>query len=407
MLRPSVLGAFCLAIGACSFPASSGNAVVDATAPDAGGVDAGPGNDAAAARCKFTFVDVCGLTPGPAFAYTTTLVAPIDTSLPGSCPHLVPQGNGKPELCVRYATSIAIAEGVVIRAIGARPLVLVASTAITVAGRLDVSSTRQRLGSVPVAESVGAGGEGDTCPANLRSPKSDFGGGGGAAGASFSGKGGDGGTGDDNNSGTTPDGKGEGGQASAPMPVSGITTVRGGCRGQVGGGFDNNPQGEPPGAGGPPGGAIYLAAALQITIESNGGISANGGGGMGGGSQSGGSGGGSGGLIILEATEIHRLGKLTANGGGGGEGGVYFVNIARVTGAPGEDGMFDATPAPGGDSDEENVEGNGGAGAAIATRDGAPGTKSNEGGAGGGGASGFILLLGAVDGAGLISPPAN
>lgn len=404
MLRPSVLGAFCLAIGACSFPASSGNAVVDATAPDAGGVDAGPGNDAAAARCKFTFVDVCALTPGPALAFTTAPVAPINTSLPGSCPHLVQQGNGKPELCVRYATSIAIAEGVVIRAIGARPLVLVASTSITVAGRLDVSSTRQRLGSVPVAESVGAGGAGSSC-GFTRAPQSDAGGGGGAAGASFSGKGGDGGIGDLNDS-VGNDGNAESGLANSLVEINTISSLRGGCRGQVGGSFGNSVVGEPPGAGGPPGGAIYLAAAEQITIESNGGVSANGGGGMGGGSQSGGSGGGSGGLIVLEATAIHRLGALTANGGGGGEGGIYLEdNSVRYTGFPGGDGRLDDTAAAGADS--PSSPGNGGNGGAGVVRDGTGGTQSNGGGGGGGGASGFILLLGAVDGAGLISPPAN
>jgi hypothetical protein len=400
MNRGRLMVLFALALTGCAFSGSEGDG--DGTGSgDGSGTGSGSGSGSGVKpdeppRCTFTYVDVCGFKPvPPAMMYTGTTT--IDTSVDASCPHIITQGEGEPELCVFHGASLTIAQGAVVKATGTRPLVFVTSGAMTIAGHLDVSSTRQNGSTV---EWVGAAGAETACTASPRSPGNSNNGGGAGAGASFSGKGGTGGRGGSNST---------GGEAPASLSFASIGYIRGGCRGQGGGDSAGSANGEPPGVGGPGGGALYLAASGEITIESTGRITANGGGGSGGGSLSGGGGGGSGGMILLEAKATHRAGLVTASGGGAGQGGVWVASgpfAGKYTGQSGEDinasggaargGNFPLIPGQGG---------NGTAGDQRSGANGANGANNNSGGGGGGGAAGFIRILGASDGAGVIAPP--
>jgi hypothetical protein len=379
---------------ACSFAGGTGTGATDAP-------DAAPGSDSSPdakppgpPRCAFTYVNVCDLTAGSAITYQAN--ATINTSTDASCTHVIPQGNGKPELCVIHAASISVASGVTVRGVGSRPLVFVSSASITIDGRIDVSSARANGGT---AESIGAGGEAVACGAFAKDPDSDAGGGGGGAGGGFSGQGADGATGDNGN--------GKAGRAANSIPGGESTFARGGCRGQTGGGSGGSANGGDGGAGGPPGGALYLAAAGDISITASGRVTAQGGGGQGGGSLAGGGGGGSGGWLTLEATKLHRLGVVSANGGGGGEGGEYVTAPlpAKVPGSDGSDGLSNGAAAPGGDN--VLIGGRGGDGSAGSNRKGGGAGASFDGGGGGGGGAGYVRLLGTVDGAGVLSPPST
>lgn len=373
-------------------------------APPAGDPPADPapptGNQPPAPRCKFQYADLCGVSPGAALTVSADKL--LDTSVDASCPHIVSQGDGRPELCVIYASAITVEAQASLRATGDRVLVLATSGDLQVLGRIDVSSARRQSATAP--ERLGAAAHTGPCGTPDRLPDNDPGGGGGGAGASFGGKGGDGSTGDDNNS-AGPDGRGDGGRPAAVIANDTITYLRGGCRGQLGGTGGDNINREPPGEGGPGGGAVYLAAAGQLTVAASAVVFAGGGGGAGGGAQAGGGGGGSGGMIALDAAAVHVLGALVANGGGGGEGGVYFVNVnQRVTGTPGQDSLPSALRAPGGDN--VGIDGRGGEGSAGSDnpgRNGTTGAPSDEGGGGGGGGAGVIRVFGPRDGAGVLS----
>ncbi|MBK7536579.1 MAG: hypothetical protein IPI49_14645 [Myxococcales bacterium] len=330
--------------------------------------------------CEFQYRDVClHLSYAVARRFSESIT--IDTSLDDDCarPPLVAEGS---PYCIVAGTTLEIPADVTVRAIGTRPLVLLASQTITIDGTLDVSSSREVVIPPQAAEAIGAGGGTyKGCQSFRRAPEGRPAGGGAGAGGTFAALGGAGGDGNYEDipardlGGLTP---------FDPEPAP--TLLRPGCRGQDGAGAALGARG---GRGGPAGGAVYVAAKAGITI--NGTIAANGAGGMGGGAQAGGGGGGSGGMISLEAPTVARNGKLFANGGGGGEGGIFAAG--EVLGESGADGRQDTMFAAGGAS---ALPGKGGDGGARSRPGGEDGTFTNEAGAGGGGGIGVIRVLGAT-----------
>src|SRR5262249_9994104 len=133
------------------------------------------------------------------------------------------------EVCVVAGTNVNVGA---LHAVGTRPLVIIASGAITVTETLDASSS----GGTP-----GAGANDAACLASGAAGNSNNGAGGGAGG-SFGGPGADGGNGAGTNGG-------------AATSATTATFVRGGCRGANGGKGTGTA-----GAGGAGGGAIYLIA---------------------------------------------------------------------------------------------------------------------------------------------------
>ncbi len=380
-----------------SFDASSR---VDA-APDA---DLGP--DAYAACTDWTdaptYFNPCAIPPPGAslaldapgtYVYDTSdgsLVDPSGESI-FHTNHVLSDEDG--EIMLVSTRRVEIAAGTTLRAVGSRPLILVAWGPIVVDGTIDVSSTR-------------AGPGAGASPANLCENSAggmgiqyDEGGGGGAGGG-FNGQGGQGGRG-----GETVGGLGLGGNAGLGLSLP--DRVRGGCRGGRGGAGD---RGDGSGGGGPGGGAIQLTALTSITVD--GVIHAGGGGGggadadIGGVGQSrrgGGGGGGSGGLIGLQSAMI-SIGAgavLASNGGGGGGGG------SEEGAEDGGDGAVNAVNAAGGAPDLSS--GAGGQGGAYGDAYGGEGGSGFRGGGGGGGSVGYILIdspAADIDGNAVISPPA-
>ncbi len=301
----------------------------------------------------------------------------IDTGVDASCDEIV-MVTGSPT-CVIAGTSVDIAAGATFRGVGSRPLVIVASGMLEIAGALDVGSLR--------GDASGAGAPSFPC-AGLVAAESDDGGGGGGAGGNLAGAGGAGGAGDLNDNGS-PAGTGQGGTPSAAFTP---TLLHGGCRGGFGGAAGG---GSITGAGGAGGGAVYLIAG--VTIEIDGRVVASGAGGSAGELQGGGGGGGSGGMIGLDSPDIRGSGVLAANGGGGGEGGGFGVSVHGANGTT--DGTR-ATGGVGGDVDGGNG-GDGSGGGALA---GASGSGGNGGAGGGGGGAGFIYVKGSFMFSGLASP---
>jgi hypothetical protein len=355
--------------------------------PGGGGVviDGSPAS-VDAVGCVPGFLDLCAQAP-PTVDLDIKDAQTLDTDHDLRC-RTYPQA-GDSAVCLVYVSNVSIAGTGSLTVIGSRPLAIASTSAISIAGAIDVGSHGSQVG--PAADH-------STC-AFATSPDPDLGGGGGGAGGTFTQVGGDGGTGDSDDS-LGGDSTGRPGTHGLTAPV---TRLRGGCRGQVGGaeaaGGGNG------GIGGHSGGALYLYARQSITIP--GAVRATGARGEGGETQSGGGGGGSGGLVVIESPSITIAGQLSANGGGGGQGGAR-IGPTDVSGLPGADGALGATPAPGGfgasNSDARMSRGGiGGAGAVAATA----GTSSIIGGAGGGGAAGAIKLLGATPalGGSTISPP--
>ncbi|MEO8706234.1 MAG: hypothetical protein ABI867_39760 [Kofleriaceae bacterium] len=282
-------------------------------------------------------------------------------------------------VCLLHATTLTVAGNVGI--FGSKPLVLVASTTLTVDsnGSLDASSG-------VTAMFPGPGSDPSDCVGTTIDGTAGGNGGGGGAGGSFGTPGGNGGTGNAGAGGTASD--------AATLP---ITKLRGGCMGGVGapGGGDR----AVPGRGG---GVVFLAA--HETIAVNGVINASGAGGEGGNtSKGGGAGGGSGGLIVFHAATLSvSLGaRIVANGGGGGAG----AGQGQV-GANGADpdATMPAMPAPGGTTSTGGAT-PGGNGAALASQPG-NGNNGGGGGGGGGGGSGVIrVLAGGTIPVSVVSPP--
>lgn len=329
----------------------------------------------------FTFLELEGLKYDDKRSFTAPMMT-INTSQDSACSEIIPaDATGTPELCVISAKTITIDPRSIVRVTGKRPLVLASSGTLQVGGTLDVSSTRATMDA---PEAIGAGAPSATCTPFARDVLPLMTGGSGGAGGSFVGSGGNGGNGSNTDA---PGGR------TNPMIVGPTIALRGGCRGQTGGGADNHPQGQPPGAGGAGGGALYLAAGGNLTVLQSAKIAANGAGGGGGGAQAGGGGGGSGGVVVLEALgTITYSGLITAKGGGGGGGGyVRAADSSQNPGSPGQDGAASLTAATGGPGLPTN-SGNG----AAAPTDYQPALDAGSsayGGGGGGGGNGVIHLV--------------
>ncbi|MGZ3438103.1 MAG: hypothetical protein ACXVDD_01220 [Polyangia bacterium] len=256
-----------------------------------------------------------------------------------------------------------------VRVTGTRALIVVAARKVDIAATINASA--DHLTSGPGATLSGKGGDG------LASGDFDSGGGGGGFGSGGA-KGGDA-------TGTTGVGGGTAGSSFGDTR----TFFGGGSPGGFGGGAPDCGATEmTKGRGGAGGGAVQISSAVDITVDSAGGVNVGGGGGTGGcGSlASAGGGGGSGGIVFLEAPTLTVLGKLAANGGAGGGGGSGNGNN---DGKDGANGALSATAAGGGaagaggflSSSNGGDGGNGAAGNSGAVR-GA--NQENGGGAGGG-----------------------
>ena len=269
------------------------------------------------------------------------------------------------DACVLAGSSITIESGITLTGHGARPLILVSASAISIAGALDVASRRD--------QALGAGADMPGCMDGI-APSGTVSQVGGGWGGSFGDKGGDGGDGSGDNG-------GKAGTAFAPA------TLRGGCPGS------NGANGADAGGRGHGGGAVALIAKSSIQISGivNASGSAGGGGGQGFATAGGGGGGGSGGMIRLDAMTVTVSGLVFANGGGGGEGASTSNN--------GGDGLEPTAPggAGAGGSGRAGSGGDGGSGsfATMTTGStGANGTNISECGGGGGGSAGVIQLVG-------------
>ena len=377
-MRSSLLIAF---VAGCSFSTNVNPSSGDDVPPGDGSVDARPDAPEPTADARVCFGAGFGMTclpTAPASPRQLSNTNTFDTNVAANCSHLITIGNV--ETCVLTGTTVTMPASGTFRAVGARPLVIVASQTVDIIGNISVSSLRGQ------GSGAGASSAGCNPPA---AAESDAGGGGGGGGGSFGDRGGNGGTGDtNNNGGQAGTGSGTGSLAAPPAP----TTIRGGCPGGDGGDGDGAR-----GTGGTAGGAVYIIAGELIRIT--GGAFAAGMGGGNGDNSSGGGGGGSGGFIGLDAPMIEVLGAVAANGGGGGEGAGFGP------GNPGANGTTNATRAPGGSGNTDG--GNGGSGSGGGTLTGDPGGDDVGGGGGGGGGAGYIYVKGTLTGAGTISPAAS
>jgi len=258
---------------------------------------------------------------------------------------------------------LEIAPGAIVAGIGPRPLVIVSSSDIVVAGRLTVAADRVEGSSGP-----GAGGD----PGGMRNENGGGAGGGGAGGEFIvngcEGAGGGGGFGSQGGlgGGIEEDGRPTTGVRGAIYGNDTLTPLVGGSGGGGGGGGN-------PGYGGHGGGALELVAVERIDVVLGGAVDAGGGGGRAGGGGWGGAGGGSGGAILLEAPAVQIAGFVAANGGGGGG-----------PSEPGEAGQPDRAPAAGALENRDNFSGAGGTGSDGSGVAGDGGTMCNSGGGGGG-----------------------
>jgi hypothetical protein len=289
--------------------------------------------------------------------------------------------SGGTGYCVLAARTIMISTP--LRAVGTRPLVLVAADSITVptSASVDVGSHR-----VPV-ESIGAGADSASGCNEGTAPTTANGTSGGGAGATFIGGGGSAGNG----------GNAGGGAGQRAPGISTVITVRGGCPGQDGAG-DNK------GALGHGGGAVFLLAGSRITMDGTilaGGEDGGGATGM----SAGGGGGGSGGMIGFNAPTIAVTGAVIANGGGGGAG------AATAGGQPGSDAVTTDSAAGGAGGSGMGGDGGVGSSGSISTsgafgHDGSSNMGVGGGGGGGGGGAGLIKGPPASLGPN-VSPPAT
>ncbi|HEX4417240.1 MAG TPA: hypothetical protein VH165_05035 [Kofleriaceae bacterium] len=335
-----------------------------------GGGDSGSGTGSTNFCVSDAMVTAC-LPQKPTMSITISAPTAIDTDKPDSCAAETTGSSGN--YCIFAGASITIAAGQTLSAHGSRPLVLLSSTAITVAGTIDVAG---HLSGAPQP----AGPASTTCAG--ATPASSSGGG---YGGSLGSLGGDGGT----DSGAHLGGK-------AP-PIVAPTTLRGGCNGEQGA---NN-------GGSAGGGGGGLAVLAMVSIDVQGSINASGGGGGAGAvnpGNRGGGGGGGGGMIVIDAPVVSGvLGKIFANGGSGGE--ASGGNIGNV----GNDAPLDPTVAAQGGAGGSSG-GDGGVGAinnaqgGNAATSGGTGTSA-AGGGGGGGGTGIIKLYKAAALPGMVSPP--
>ena len=207
-------------------------------------------------------------------------------------------------LAVLHVRALTVRPGKVLRVVGTRPLVIVAS-AVTIDGVIDAGAERETPGAGGAGPMAGTGAGavgGASAPYE-----------GGSGGAGFGTPGAQGGA----SSGAAA---AVGGSAGLAYGTPGLTALVGGS----GGG--NGPTGVgcsgAVGLGGGGGGALQITATTSLRISATGGVLAGGGGGGAGrlclANSEPGRGGGGGGAIYLQAPAITVAGTIAANGGGGG-----------------------------------------------------------------------------------------
>lgn len=286
------------------------------------------------------------------------------------------------ELCVYIVRNVDIGAGGAITVDGQRPLVIVASGDIDIAGTIDVSARQGEAGP-----GGGGGGFGDALngegvangTGGVHVDLFDDGGGGGGGLCGSGGAGGLGGT--------------AAGGAGGSAVTTELTPLLGGSGGGRGRGTSLS-SGPLAGYGGAGGGALQLSARGALRIS--GALLAGGGGGGAGrvgttSSINWGSGGGagSGGAVLLEALSVEVTGSaqivVAAGGGGGGasngrsgSNGADGTAATPSVGGGGGGGMLDTTGGDGALSVMDGLDGDGN-GAAVAN------------GAGGGGGAGCIV----------------
>ncbi|MFT3697286.1 MAG: hypothetical protein QM831_29355 [Kofleriaceae bacterium] len=278
-----------------------------------------------------------------------------------------------PELCIVQGGDVTIGVPQPVKGQGPRPLVIAATGNLTVMGTIDVSSDKTTLGA-----GIDIGGITGCDLGDAAASAGD-----GGPGGSFAIKGGFG-------------GKSQGGNAMPGkiVPAPTILTLRPGCPGGPGAGAVQSSVG----AGGNPGGALYLATASELRLPATAVIRANGAGGNGASVSNGGGGGGTGGLIVLDAASYNVMAgsTISANGGGGGEGGSTIAGTdgqaSNAYNVGGKGGMGVGSGGDGGD------------GAALMAASGSGAGALGAGAGGGGGAIGYVIVYGASDWAGRISP---
>tara|TARA_R110002096_G_scaffold436021_1_gene665233 strand:- start:104347 stop:105603 length:1257 start_codon:yes stop_codon:yes gene_type:complete len=295
-----------------------------------------------------------------------------DSNVVQLMPDIVTQVGGA-DLVVLTYTDVELASAARLRVVGTRPVVIISTGDMEIAGRLQATRRGVLTGAganIDVGCATGAGTDGA-----LQIDSLDRMAGSGGGGAGFGTAGGEGARLVNSNDNNSP-----GGTTAALLTLE---PLRGGCKGGSGGGDG--------GAGGDGGGALHLAVAGTLTISGL--VTASGAGGFGvTGTSSGGGGGGSGGAVLIQAGSFIDDGIITVNGGGGGEG--SRTSTATDAGTDGLLGSNNAASGGGGDSSG----GNGGDGASIndPAEDGDeanfPNGGTARGSGGGGGGLGVIRI---------------
>ncbi len=286
------------------------------------------------------------------------------------------------EVAILHVNDFSIADGVEVRLIGERPIVIIAGGDVAIEGLLDAAARGAQPG--PGGYGPGAMGGMGAGAAGTHEGICDTGGGG----AGHAGPGADGGSSSGCGSQGVDIQGGSGGEAYGDYDDLSSSVLRGGSAGGVGGPGCSSVRA---GAGG---GAVqvYALGAIRIGNDAgDGGINAGGGGGEGGvfcpdgTGRGGGSGGGSGGVIFLQAVSIDVRGMLAANGGGGGGGGAWNrfgtanggdaqLSTEAASGGLGAGGAFgtdggsggtDEPPTSGSSGDETSIYNTGGGGGAA------------------------------------------
>jgi hypothetical protein len=353
--------------------ASCGTNAVDHCGPD--GMPAAPETciagctDAPAAHCTYlqpnyaALADVCdALAMMPTLDITTNQT--LDTGSMLVCTGGVLTQTSGPPICVLRYGAITVQAGRTLTFTGPRAVALVADTAITVDGTIDVSANGATNG--PGGGTITSGGRSNTSV--------------GGGGAGFRHAGGAGGS-------DTANGGGATGGAASTNPADLVSFI-GGPRPQIPITLDAAPGGG--------GGALTLIACRgTVNVSAMGLIDAGGGGGTGGFDQIAGTqiavtsaaGGGAGGNVVLQGLRVTVTGQVYANGGAGGGG---TSSNDPAVGAAGEDGRRSTTPALGGaPSGSGGGGGNGGVGATVPAVGLMPPVAGGTPG-GGGASAGFL-----------------
>lgn len=311
------------------------------------------------------------------------------------------QAEGAPGLLILSLHSLTVPDGVALRVVGERAIVLLATGDVTIDGEVDVSADQSKGGpggrtahDTNLEASPLCGAAGEFTAYDEQNGLYLRGGGGGGGNLAGGGVGGAYVLDENNPTGSKANG-GAAGTAASSAPTA---LVGGGCGGA--GRFSSPPmQSYVKGGGG--GGAMLIASQSKISIGGR--IRAAGAGGRSSnftpanarpfGS---GGGGGAGGTILLEAPAIEVTGQLYANGGGGGSSNGWDTADGNA-GEPGQDGAQAAKGGAGRSGNGEDGSVAGGNGGALANPAGSPGKLGYAlagGGSGGGGGAGRIELHG-------------